>query len=273
MERRVHSRMSKLGKTRPGKRDIIVSLVIFAGVAILLLFSYSSPLLGYTPEYARPSVAPGTSNSGAGQSFGSSSLFQTVPTSASTSNRVINTSEALVGQLRHGRFEPVTSQIVSNLNLIGGYVDSSNLMYNGTTWFGIYSVNVPSSEATSFLYNVTNIVNENGDTTSVQIETHDVTNQTGGNQSKVPYSLFAITLQEEANTTNVQATNQFSSIFGSIGSILSVVLSDAAYVVLIALPIYFVILGGVLLSGRVLYPVFQRVSKSSQERKQDDRLP
>jgi hypothetical protein len=263
--------MARLRKLKPGKREIVVSLVIFGGVAVFLLFSsLSQSTLG--TEYAGTSlpstVAPGTlSSSQNSPGFAGS---QSIPTSGN--NRVVNMSEALVGEVRHGQFEPVTGQIISNLNLIGGYVDSSNLMYNGTTWFGVYSVNVPSSSATQFLYDVTNLVNQNGKTTSVQIQTQDVTNQTGGNQSKVPYSLFAITLQEEANTTNIKTNNQFSGVLSSIGFILSVVLSGAAYIVFIVVPIYLIVLGGVLLSSRVLYPMFQRVSKTSQGKKQNEPL-
>jgi hypothetical protein len=260
--------MAKLKQIKPGKREILVSLLIFGGVAILVVFSsfpgltISSQQAGATPPMAASSGLF-ASNENVQSSF--SAEYATVP----TGGRVVNTSEALVGELKHGSFEPVTGQIISNLTSIGGYIVSSNLMYNGTTWLGLYSVNVPTQSATQFLFQVTNIVNENGKTTSVQIETEDVTNQTGGNQSKVPYSLFALTLQEEANSTSITTKNQFSGILGSIGAILGVVLGDAAYVVLIALPIYLLILGGVLLSGRVLYPMFLKVSKTSQGKKQN----
>jgi hypothetical protein len=260
--------MSRLGKLRPARREIIVSLVIFGGVALLLLFSSFSQF-GLSPQYAgttfSPSLTPGASSTGS--FFGGVAGSQNLPTSGN--GRVVNTTESLIGELRHGRFEPVTGQIISNLGSIGGYVESSNLIYNGTAWFGTYSVNLPSQDSTTFLFNVTNIVNENGKTTSVQIETQDVTNKTGGNQSNVPYSSFAITLQEEANTTNIQTTNQVSGTLSSIGSVLSIVLSGAAYVFLVAIPVYLIILGAVLLSGRVLYPMFQKVSKSSEPRKQN----
>ncbi len=259
--------MTKLKQIKPGKREILVSLLIFGGVAILVVFS-SFPGLTMSSQQAG-ATPPMAASSGL---FGSSENVQSATTAQyaiPSSGRVVNTSEALVGELKHGSFEPVTGQIISNLTSIGGYVVSSNLMYNGTTWLGLYSVNVPTPSATQFLFQVTNIVNENGKTTSVQIETEDVTNQTGGNQSKVPYSLFALTLQEEANSTSITTRNQFSGILGSIGAILGVVLGDAAYVVLIALPIYLLILGGVLLSGRVLYPMFLKVSKTSQGKKQN----
>jgi hypothetical protein len=250
--------LAKIRQFKPGKKEIIASVVIFGVVGVIIVFS-SFPALTYGAVNMQ-TAAPGplsstTQNSGFVQNqFGSSV----------SSNRVVNTSEALVGELRHGQFEPVTGEIISNLNSIGGYIVSSNLMYNGTTWFGLYAVNVPSSDATIFLFNVTNLVNQHGATTSVQIQTQDVTNQTGGNQSKVPYALFDLTLQEEANTTMIRPQTQFSGIFGSIGSILGVVLSGAAYVVLLAVPIYLLVLGGVLLSGRILYPIFLKVSKNSQ---------
>ena len=260
--------MAKLKQIKPGKREILVSLLIFGGVAILVLFS-SFPGLTMRSQQAGATPSMGAASGLFGSSQNVQSATSTQYAIPSSGGRVVNTSEALVGELKHGSFEPVTGQIISNLTSIGGYVVTSNLMYNGTTWLGLYSVNVPTPSATQFLYQVTNIVNENGKTTSVQIETQDVTNQTGGNQSKVPYSLFALTLQEESNSTSITTKSQFSGILGNIGSILGVVLGDAAYVVLIAVPIYLLILGGVLFSGRVLYPMFLKVSKTSQGKKQN----
>ena len=259
--------MAKLRRLKPGRKEIIASLVIFGGVAVLLAFSSISGFF-LAGHQSSSNLQAGVVSSGPYSLFGSSN----VQNSASVSqNRVVNTSESLVGELKHGHFENVTGDIVSNLTSIGGYVASSNLMYNGTTWFGIYSVNVPSADSTQFLFDVTNLVNANGKTQSVQIQTQDVTNETGGNQSKVPYALFSITLQEEANELPV-STNPLSGLFGSIGSILGVVLGDVAYIVLIAVPIYFLVLGGVLLTGRVLYPMFLRVSKSSSS-KQPNEVP
>jgi hypothetical protein len=263
--------MAKLKQLKPGKREIVVSLLIFGGVAVLLAFSSISGLtfnLQGTGSRLPSAVAPGSF--GSSQNYGI--LVSTQYSTATGSSRVVNTSEALVGELRHSRFEIVTGQIISNLTSIGGYVASSNLMYNGTTWFGIYSVNVPSSSATQFLFQVTNIVNQNGKTTSVQIVTQDVTNQTGGNQSKVPFSLFALTLQEESNSTLSSGTSQYSGILGNIGAVLGVVIDGAAYVVLIGVPAYLLVLGGVLFSGRVLYPMFLKVSKSTQAKKENQAL-
>jgi hypothetical protein len=230
-----------------------------------LLLAFSSGLFSAGQPLGIGSGAPSLAPASASPY----SLFGTrnaLPTDSVSQSRVVNTSEALVGELKYDHFENVTGDIVANLTSIGGYVTSSSLMYNGTTWYGIYSINVPSSDATQFLFEVTNLVNANGKTESVQIQTQDVTNQTGGNQSKVPYSFFSITLQEEANESPV-ATNHLSGLFGSIGSLLGIVLADAAYVALIAVPIYLLVLGGVLFSGRVLYPMFLRVSKSSSAKR------
>jgi hypothetical protein len=258
--------MAKLRKLKPGKREIIASLVIFGGIALLLAL----------PLFSAPTSAPGlfaAPQSSLGESFpGVQDTFSpnNTPNNALNVERVVNTSESLLGELKHNHFENTTAVIISNLTSMGGYVASSNLMYNGTTWFGLYNVEVPSGDATQFLFQVTNLVNANGETQSVNIQTQDVTNATGGNQSKVPYSAFSLTLQEEAQSSSTVHPAPFSDLFGTVGSLLGVVLGDAAYVVLIAVPIYLLILGGVLLSGRVLYPIFLRVFRTSSPKQVEE---
>ncbi len=251
--------MAKFRGFKPKRKELVISLAIFGG-AILLLVVPSFLATIHSPADQIPTGAV----AGPASLYGTPSLGMSTAQSAGPS-RVVNTSESLVGELKHNHFQNTTGVILANLSSIGGYVVSSNLMYNGTTWYGVYSVNVPSQDATHFLFGVEDLVNANGYTQSVQIQTQDVTNETGGNQSKVPYSLFTLALQEESNSVVAPAgANHYAGLFGFIGGLLATVFTDAAYVVLIAVPIYLLVLGGVLLSGRVLYPIFLRVSKSSK---------
>jgi hypothetical protein len=260
-------------RIKPGKRELIISFLIFAGLAAVIIMSYAfqTTTLGSQMEFgtALPAAtAPGLFYNGAdlgsnnGAASSSSSVYNSVD-----NGRVVNTSEALVGELDHGLFEQVAGEIVSNLTSMNGYVASSNLMYNGTTWLGIYQVDVPSGNATQFLFQVKELVDSNGKTTSVQISTVDVTNQTGGNQSKVPFSSFGITLQEMALSEKSTGNSEFNGVLSSISGVLFTVLDGAAYVVLIGIPLYLLILGGVLVSSRVLYPMLSKVTKNASSKK------
>ena len=250
---------------QPQKREILISIAVFSIVLVLLVVAFS-------PSFA------GSVNSGAGSALPSAQaptplfgIAGDLYTSQSNSpHRVISASEALVGEVNHGSFENVSSQMISSLDSVSGYIASSNLMYNGTTWNGVWAVNVPTSNATFFLFQMKALVDANGKTTSININTQDVTNSTGGNQSKVPFAPFTITLQEMALNSG-QAQPALDGLFGSIGAILVVIFDGTLYVALIAIPLYLLVLGSVLVSGRFLYPTFLKVmSKSSTQAKQRD---
>jgi hypothetical protein len=251
-------------KRSPTSREIKISILISAVVvfAVLVPSIYSM----FSPRSTNGSAA-GTFSVGTPQlNPGATDLASS---SASTSGRVVETSEALVGYIKHGgAFENVTGIMLSDLNSEGGFVNSSNLMYNGTTWFGVWNVEVPPTNATAFLFTTNNLVNQNGNTTSIDISTQDVTNQTGGNQSVVPFSPFSINLQELAENSRASThTSQFSGLSSSVLAILTVVLDGAVYVLAVAVPTFLLVLGGVLISRRVLYPILLRVSGRSSTAK------
>jgi hypothetical protein len=262
---------------RPARKEIIITSVIFAMLIIVVVsyatFETQSPSMnaenaGSLGSYNFAQAPSPVYSNGQGQNLDASSA--TAGASYGSDARVVATSEAIVGYVNHNTFENVSGQIITKLAEIGGYVNSSNLMYNGTAWFGIYVVDVPPTNATSFLFQVKNLIDQNGKTTSIQIETQDVTNQTGGNQSRVPFSPFSVTLQELASGSYVPQAQQqsqigFFALFSGISAILILVLEGATYVVLIAVPMYLLILGGVVLSRRLLYPVLLRISSRHLE--------
>jgi hypothetical protein len=261
---------------KPGKRELIISLLIFGGIAIVITASFASQsaIHGSPAEFGTAASAPGLFYNGVNLNPSNvpSSSYSVSAANSVNNARVVNTSEALVGELNHGSFEHVTGEIISNLTTINGHVASSNLMYNGTTWLGIYQVDVPSGNATAFLFQVKDLVDSNGKTTSVQISTVDVTNETGGNQSKVPFSSFGMTLQEMALAGKSGGNPQVNGVFSNISGILFSILDGAAYVVLIGVPLYLLILGGVLVSSRILYPMLSRVTKSDNTKKDNPQL-
>lgn len=246
------------------KREIVASSVIFGAAIILVIIFASANLASLSPgtEFA-PSAGP------AGIFNGLPSIFSQSNQLISQNTPVINTSESLVGELDNRDFENVTGQILTNLNSMGGIISSSNLMYNGTTWLGIYSVSVPSRNATMFLFQVKSLVDRYGKTTSVQILTQEVTNATRSNQSAVAYSTFGITLQEMALNSATGHGLSVPPFLQGVWSFLVAILTAAVYIALIGLPLYFLILGGVMVSGRILYPLLQRVSKNSSAKRND----
>lgn len=243
-------------------------LLISSGSSVLTLKSQTNSGTSGVPVAA----APGLFYNGVNEAQNSGIASYGTVSGTANNGRVVNTSEALVGELDHGSFEHVTGEIISNLTSMNGYVASSNLMYNGTTWLGIYEVSVPTGNATQFLFQVKDLVDANGKTTSVQISTVDVTSQTGGNQSKVPFSSFGLTLQEMAPRSKSGSNVQITGVLSSISVVLFTVLDGAAYVVLIGVPLYLLILAGVLVSSRILYPMFLKVSKNASTKQKDAQL-
>lgn len=155
-----------MGLNKPRKKELIISIITFVGVEFILFITSSNSTLtagsmvqdSYSGLPA--ATAPGLFNNGVKLSPGNSNdLATSVATSFSGSKpmspyqtRVVNTSEGLVGELDYGSFERVSSEMISNLTSTGGYVESSNLMYDGTTWLGVYDVTVPSGKAVQFLH-------------------------------------------------------------------------------------------------------------------------
>lgn len=253
--------------------SVVISAVIVAGILFPTILATNAPQTSngtYAGSVASPfgGLFGGASVTPSPVYVGNNDQLQTVPATqvtGDTNGRVVATSESLVGYVKHGgAFENVTGLMLSDLNAAGGYVNSSNLMYNGTSWFGAWLVNVPPTNATNFLFATSNLINQNGNTTSIDIQTQDVTNQTGGNQSRVPYSPFSIMLQELSGTTsNVAQPPPYSGLLGAVLAILGLVLDGTVYILAIAVPTFLIVLGGVLISRRVLYPILLRASGKS----------
>jgi hypothetical protein len=274
-----------MARKSPNSKEIKIAVAIST---IIVVFLFLPSIIGalssgqFAPSEG-PALAPATApnpffvnnqNQAVAVTATATSFGYNAPSGSATEDgRVVATSEALVGYVKHGgEFQNVTGLILQELNANGGFVNSSNLMYNGTTWYGVWLVDVPPTNATAFLFVTSDLINQNGNTTSINIQTQDVTGQTGGNRSSVPYSPFSVTIQELASNNVVQnhPAPAFGGVLSSVVSILTVLLDGTIYILAIGVPTFFLVLGGVLVSRRLLYPILLRASGRSSGARQEE---
>jgi len=245
--------MLRSTKIKKFRLELIISLIIAVGLTSFLVLSYNnvaSPAVANfaSPDRASPNPLSALSTAGA------SDLSNPSPT------RVVITNEAISGNVSHGHFIKVADILLQNTTGFGGYVNSSNMLYGEGVWNGVWLIDIPSANATFFLFNLQTVINLNGNTTSVQIQTRDVTPQVHGNISAVPYAPVSVTLQELSTSQTPQLPNTTSNFFSPVLGVLGQAFDIIAYYALIGFPLYFGILGFVLLLKYAIVPLFVKVT-------------
>ena len=163
--------------------------------------------------------------------------------------------EGIAGTIDHGNFETFAVTFEQRVEGAGGYVADSDLRLNNETWSGTWNVNIPTNETTPFLFSTRNLIDQYGHVTSISTKTHDVTEQTKGNASAVPYTPFKVTLKELSTS---QAPKPFYiSAFANLGTGLEYISSALIYFI----PIYGILLAFTYLTRKVLLPIIHRVAK------------
>lgn len=204
-----------------------------------------------------------------GPAFAPSSLGGLVSSSpasyAGNVQRVTETSQGIVGEISTApEFQNVTIQIQVLSDNLGGYIQQEVLNYNNNQWNGNWLINVPTNNATIALMDLRTLIQDNGQVTSIQIQIQDVTNQTGGNKSLVQSSPLSLTLQQQSIQTSQSPLSGALSLLVSIGT-------DAGYIAIIAVPLYFGILAAVFISRRGFAPLLFWVGRISKSKPQEDK--
>ena len=203
-----------------------------------------------------PAFAPAGISNGLASSFGSQ-----LP----VAQRVTETSQGIVGEINTApEFQNITIQIQALSDKLGGYIQQEVLNYNNNQWNGNWLLNVPTNNATIALLDLRNLIQDNGQVTSIQVQINDVTNQTGGNKSLVQWSPLSLALQQ-------QSTQQAQSPLSGALALLGTIGIDAAYVVAVAVPLYFGILAAVFVSRRGFAPLLFWVGRISKSKPQEDK--
>ncbi|MGI0078757.1 MAG: hypothetical protein ACRECH_03965 [Nitrososphaerales archaeon] len=235
---------------RVSRKELLVPAI---GVIVILALAFAWQGSGTASLSPGPALAPS----------GSYGLEQIL--NQPSSQRVAVTSQGIVGEIdTASQFENVTLRIQTLSDNLGGYIQQELLNYNDNLWNGNWLLNVPSNNATIALLDLRNLIQNNGQVTSIQIQIQDVTNQTGGNKSLVQFSPLSLTLQQQSNQGSQSPLSGSIALLASIGT-------DAAYVAVIGVPLYFGILAVVFISRRGFAPLLFWVGRVSKSKSQEDK--
>lgn len=239
--------MKKVSK----KELLIPALGVVVILAIALVWQGSNTASAPGPAFAPASL---------------SGLASSSPASyAGNAQRVTETSQGIVGEINTAsEFQNVTIQIQVLSDNLGGYIQQEVLNYNNNQWNGNWLINVPTNNATIALMDLRTLIQDNGQVTSIQIQIQDVTNQTGGNKSLVQSSPLSLTLQQQSSQTSQSPLSGALALLVSIGT-------DAGYIAIIAVPLYFGILAAVFISRRGFAPLLFWVGRISKSKPQEDK--
>lgn len=199
----------------------------------------------------------GSSNSAGGGGGGGSTQITTYSV---TSSRIEAKSAGIIGQINHGEFENIATQIRIDTESYYGFVKSSDLLYNNGSWTGAWILNIPTGQAQDALFNFRQLIDSNGKVLTVQLKTEDVTERVRGNASAVPYSTMSIKLHETSTIISHSPLAQFFPAFGTISDIAN----GAIYWTIIGLPTYGLILLLVIASRRIFIPILVKVAQVSK---------
>jgi len=169
--------------------------------------------------------------------------------------RIKDIKQWINAELTKGKFKEVVRGIETLTEEQGGYIYSEDLAYADEVWNGELVSRIPQDNATDFIFNMEELLNENGKVISVTTSIRDITGTIGTSEQK-PHATIRVTLAEISGKIIIGLP-----IIEGIAPFLSTFFTWVAAGVIIGLPAYFTVLGIILLIDRALVPIANKLIK------------
>jgi len=173
----------------------------------------------------------------------------------SADQRIKDIRQWINAELTKGKFKEVVKGIEALTEEQGGYIYSEDLTYADEMWNGELVSRIPQDNATDFIFNVEELITENGKVISITTSIRDITGTIETSEEK-PHATIRVTLAEISGKIIIGLP-----IIEGITPFLSTFFTWVATGVIIGLPAYFTVLGIVLLIDRVLLPITNKLFK------------
>jgi len=164
------------------------------------------------------------------------------------------------GELTKGKFEEVLLTIEEKTDEHGGYVYSEDMTFTDDLWTGEIVSRIPQNKSTVFVFQVRQVISENGRVVSITTSIRDITGTVGISEEK-PHATIRVTLVEVSD----EPVGGIPIVTGII-PYLSTFFTWVVTGIIIGLPAYFTLLGVVLLIDRALIPVANKLFKGRLNR-------
>jgi len=181
--------------------------------------------------------------------------FATATQEESADQRIKDIKQWINAELTKGKFKEVVRGIEALTEEQGGYVYSEDLTYADEVWNGELVSRISQDNATDFIFNVEDLLSENGKVISITTSIRDITGTIGTSEEK-PHATIRVTLAEISGKIIIGLP-----IIEGIAPFLSTFFTWVAAGVIIGLPAYFTVLGIVLLIDRALVPIANKLFK------------
>ncbi len=176
--------------------------------------------------------------------------------------------QSIVASLKQGTFEDVVADIEEETESFGGFVYSEYFNFKDDLWEGEIVSQVPNVNASSFVFSVRGIISDNGKVLSITVSIEDVTGVNTGEE--VPYASIKIAMKEEPSEG---AKLTVSSVLGGALPILTESLIWVIRGVVIFVPLSFAVLSLILLTTRLIIPIWSKTIRQTKEDKVEDSTP
>lgn len=231
---------------KPKKAELIAALIaclVLVGASIYVNMPKTSP--EYYGTLLQPLGLKGAEST--------SPIFPSTETGSSQDARIKDIRHWIKGELTKGRFEQVLLAIEEKTDEYGGYVYSEDMTYADDLWTGEVVSRIPQNKSTVFVFQVRQVISENGRVVSISTSIRDITGTVGTSEEK-PHATIRVTLAEISDTPS-----NGIPIIGGIIPYLNTFFTWVVTGVIIGLPTYFTLLGVVLLIDRALIPIANRL--------------
>ena len=247
---------------KPKKKEfslaLIICLVLFGAIIYAATFRSTGHYGGLTTIEPR-----GGSNAEAlAQQYGLSGLSGlTTQTSSAENERVKEIRQWIRGELKKGTFEEVVTNIEEETENFGGYVDSEDVTFSDEIWSGELVSKIPQNNSLQFVFKARNLISTNGKVVSITTNIKDITPSSGATTTK-PLATIRITLREITEKPSQLGLPLIEFPFIAIivpylGTFFTWIITG----IIIGLPMYFTVLGIVLLINRALIPLANKIFK------------
>lgn len=207
-------------------------------------------------------------SSGLPQSYLSGKTGETGATQSGVVERIKLIRQSIVASLKQGTFEDVVADIENETEFFSGYVYSEFFNFKDDLWEGEMVSKVPNVNASSFVFSVRGIISDNGEVLSITVSIEDVTGVNTGEE--VPYASIKIAMKEEPSEG---AKPTVSSVLGGALPILTESLIWVVRGVVIFVPLSFAALSLILLTTRLIIPIWSKTIRPTKEEKVEGSTP
>ena len=158
------------------------------------------------------------------------------------------------GELKKGMFSYVIIKIEDETEVLGGYVNSEDLMYSDGLWHGEIVSRIPQNKSARFVFKVEELITANGTVIAITTRIRDISETSSPQET--PYATIWVILAEIGEKQGFELP-----VIPQIAPYLNTFFVWMATGVILGLPTYFTILGIVLLIDRALLPATIKLLK------------